>query len=483
VKFLRDFMSDRDIKPSLFSAENRRRAVYITMGATLVIAFLDVVVAPRISLGFLYLYPLILASGYFSWWKVLPLAMLYAVLAEVACPDVAGSAINQHTVVTVGGFTVAALFAAQLGMNRRRLESQFREIETSDRLRQEAQEEFRVLIETSAAAIVTVDADGRILESNRSAERVLGVGPESLRNEPIETYLPFLSGVFGPRKASPVFRTMVEGRGKRRDGSPFFAQVWFSTYQTSSGPRMAAIIWDASEQIRDREELGLRQLLTSSRIFMGAVSHEIRNLCAAISVVYLNLEKKNQFALDPDFQALGKLVEGLRQLSSSELRQASAGDLTVTDLAVLLEEVNIIANPTVEESEAEIEWEISPELPPVRADRSALLQVLLNLVNNAVRAVKNELDKTVSVVAYALEDDVVVRICNRGPVIKTPQDLFQPFQTGASSSGLGLYVSRAIVRTFKGELSYLHEGKRHCFLVQLKPVTATGEPRLRTGRN
>jgi signal transduction histidine kinase len=286
-----------------------------------------------------------------------------------------------------------------------------------------------------------------------------------------------LSGIQARAQKLTPFRTMVEGRGHRRDGSAFFAQVWLSTYRTTSGPRLAAIIWDASEQVREREELGLRQLLTSSRIFMGAISHEVRNLCAAISVVHLNLSKNSEFAENPDFQALGSLVESLRQLASSELRSATESDLSGTDLRGLLEELGIIAGPSAEELEAEIDWEIPEELPFVRADRSALLQVLLNLLNNGLRAVRAQQERRISVVVYALQDSVVVRICNRGPVIEAPQDLFQPFQSGADATGLGLYVSRAIVRTFGGELRYTSEPNRHCFLVELMSAPAHEGPR------
>ena len=49
---------------------------------------------------------------------------------------------------------------------------------------------------------------------------------------------------------------MLEGRALQKDGSVFYAQVWVSCYQTSAGLRMSVIVWDASEQRREYEELG-----------------------------------------------------------------------------------------------------------------------------------------------------------------------------------------------------------------------------------
>lgn len=454
-------------QPSPYSAPNRRRAYLMTGLGVWAIALADKFLVPSISLGFLYLFPIILATGFMARWQTVPFSILCALLAELGQAAPFSGAVYVRLVIIVSTFSVAGLFAAQMGYNRRRLETQLSELGTQIRLRKEAEEEIRVLIETSAAAIVTVGADGKIIQSNQSAERMLGFDGESMRGQSIVTFLPFLGGLEARMREAPAFRTMVEGRGKRRDGSAFFAQVWFSTYQTSSGPRLAAIIWDASEQVREREELGLRQLMSSSRIFMGAVSHEVRNLCAAISVVHLNLAQKPEFTSDPDFQALGTLVNSLKQLASSDLQSAAKDRLAGTDLNTLLEELGIIAGPAAEDAEARIDWEIPRALPTVRADRSALLQVLLNLVNNSLRAVQAQDDKRVSVVAYPMKDSVVIRICNPGPSIDAPEGLFQPFQAGSASTGLGLYVSRAILRTFGGELRYASQPNWNCFLVEL----------------
>src|SRR5271155_1550121 len=77
----------------------------------------------------------------------------------------------------------------------------------------------------------------------------------------------------------------------RRNRDAFLAAVWFSTYATSLGPRLAAIVVDLSEDLRDREDLSLDYLLKNTKILMGAVAHEIRNICGAVLAVYKNLSR------------------------------------------------------------------------------------------------------------------------------------------------------------------------------------------------
>jgi signal transduction histidine kinase len=75
-----------------------------------------------------------------------------------------------------------------------------------------------------------------------------------------------------------------------------------------------------------------------------------------------------------------------------------------------------------------------------------------------------------------LEDErVVVRVRDTGHGIPNPERLFQPFQQGAEATGLGLYLSRALVRTFKGDLRYEPEPLGCCFALDLIPSTDQGD--------
>ena len=114
----------------------------------------------------------------------------------------------------------------------------------------------------------------------------------------IKDFLPPLARVPPADESTPSFRTAMQCSGRRQDGEVFLADVWFSTYQTSAGPRLAAMLVDSSEDLRDKEESSLHHLMVASRLAVGAVSHEIRNVCGAISVVYENLSRHRELAAE-----------------------------------------------------------------------------------------------------------------------------------------------------------------------------------------
>ena len=91
-----------------------------------------------------------------------------------------------------------------------------------------------------------------------------------------------------------IFRTEMQTRGQSENGEVFLADVFFSTYNTAAGPRLAALLVDASEHLREREEASLQQLLAGSRILVAAVSHEVRNVCGAIGVMHENLARNGR---------------------------------------------------------------------------------------------------------------------------------------------------------------------------------------------
>ena len=144
---------------------------------------------------------------------------------------------------------------------------------------------------------------------------------------------------------------------------------------------------DSSEDLRDKEESSLHHLIVASRLAVGAVSHEIRNVCGAISVVYENLSRHGELAQNEDFRALGDLVEGLGKIATLELHQsAGSEELAPVNLGSVLDELRIVTGPPLRESGVLVRWDVPEVLPRVWADHHNLLQVLLNLTKNSLRA-------------------------------------------------------------------------------------------------
>jgi PAS domain S-box-containing protein len=347
------------------------------------------------------------------------------------------------------------------------VQQQIEEIERQSEARREAEEQLKIIIESSPAAILTADAQGTVLMANEAAHRMLAVTSGQLPGKLIQLYLPSLRNVSGPHVPQQFFRTVMQARGQRDDGETFLADICFSTYRTNAGARLAAMVLDASEELRTQEVSGLHQLLAGSRIVIGAVSHEIRNISGAVAAVHQNLSLDGLLAGNRDFEALGNLIAALERIANLNMQQSinQAADI---DLGVLLDELRIVISPMLEEESIEARWFVEPPLPPVWADRSSLMQVFLNLVTNSIRALSTHDKRILSVTAKAEGNRVQVEFADNGGGVTHPEQLFRPFQDGAQSSGLGLYLSRAFLHSFGGEIRYVALPDGACFIVNLK---------------
>ena len=138
--------------------------------------------------------------------------------------------------VSVAGFAMAGFFVSEVNKRRRMLADHLTERERQIRLRQEAEQQLRILIETSPLAILTLDHAGRVALANESARQLLGFDQDSLQGADVETYLPILHRMLQSHQAGGTnLRTNVECKGQRRNGEVFLAHVWLSTYRTSPG--------------------------------------------------------------------------------------------------------------------------------------------------------------------------------------------------------------------------------------------------------
>jgi two-component system, LuxR family, sensor kinase FixL len=422
--------------------------------------------------GGFYLLPLAIAAAFVSRWSIFALAIATAFVSEYFGPNVWGPETPQRLALSIVAFTGVGLFAGELARNRRMAIALLRKSQQEARLRLDTVTEMRALLESSPVGYLTVDSQGKIGMANTAACRLLGFTSDSPEGDPIEQYIPTLARLLESKQVVSLMQTMFEASGRRRTGEAFFSQAWVSSYNDGSGPRLAVVLSDVTEQIRNREESGLEQLLSNSRIVAGAVSHELRNLAAAASVLQHNLRKHAGLNENRDFQALETVLESILRLSSTELAGASEESLEGLHVGDLLQELRTIISPSLEEVGIDAVWEIEESLPPVRANRSGLLQVFLNLTKNSRAALQDTPHGRVRVVAYFLDGSVVIRISDNGPGITSAERLFQPFQPGASSAGLGLFVSRAIIRTFGGELHHLQPAGECSFIIELPAIVA-----------
>jgi PAS domain S-box-containing protein len=434
-----------------------------------------------VTLGFLYLFPMLMVGSVLKRWQIGIVAALCTFLAEIFDSfEWRPSAGIPRDILIFAAFLGMGLFVYEVVRSRQAALRHLNQIESESEARRAAEEQLKVLVDSSPVAIFTADAYGVVLQANDAAHRLFALSPGGLPGRSIRQYLPSLVNVPAPEPNGPSFRTVMQARGQRQDGESFLADIWFSTYRTSVGSRLAAMVVDTSEDLRNREEYSLHQLLAASRILVGAVSHEVRNVCGAIALVHENLARNSSLAHNKDFEALGTLIETLEKIAALELRQTPY-PATRVDLPALLEELRIVVEPALREEGIEVSWEIEPGLPAVWADRQSLMQVFLNLTKNSQRAMLDRPSPQLKIVARAEGQRVAVRVQDTGGGVLHPEHLFRPFQPGAQSTGLGVYLSRALMRSFRGDLRYEPEppGGRgqagSTFVVELSTVLA-GQP-------
>lgn len=440
-----------------------------------VIAVVDWRVDLNIAFAFLYLLPVLLVGTVLPRRLVVLSALLCTFLSDFFDPFPFTLAVSlPQDILVFAALAGCGLFAYEVTRRSRREAEDRHRVELEVTARREAEEQLEFLIESSPAAILTMGADHRILRANPAAHRLLGLPQAELTGNSIRNYLPAL-GRLSLSEPSHTFRTEMQCRGERGNGEVFLANVFFSTYNTAAGPRLAALVMDASEDLRDREESNLEQLLAGSRILVGAVSHEIRNVCGAIAITHENLVRSGILGGNKDFEALGALVETLNRIACMELTQSSSkAQAGIIDLSESLDDLRIVLEPCCHEADISVHWDIAKGLPPVWADRHRLLQVLLNLTKNSERALRDADVKRIDISASAGKGVVSVRITDTGPGIGSVAKLFQPFQQGAESTGLGLYISRAFVRAFRGELRHDPSMPGCSFVIELA-MAGSGE--------
>jgi len=216
----------------IWEPRHRTAVLLISGGIVLAIAALDWWTKPYISLGFFYLFPIMLAAGFLPRWAIALMGIACALLSEWfsnLAPADAPIRSSFEALALVG----SGLFISEVLRNRQ--------------LRLASQERIRVLVETSPAAIVTVDEHGIIELANDAAAALMVPRDGNLVGQPIAAFLPELHHALRWEEG-PQFRTSMQCRGHRGNGESFLAAVWFSSYKEGQAPKLAAIIADVSEE-------------------------------------------------------------------------------------------------------------------------------------------------------------------------------------------------------------------------------------------
>lgn len=434
------------------------------------------------SLGVLYTIPVLIAAAVLTRWQMVLFGIFAAIARAPFTPATSSLEFVLKFAMASIAYTCTGLLLVEMSNNRRRLLVSIQRVQMEQALRRRAEEQLRTLADSSPAAILTLDVRAHVLAANRAAHDMLGVPVGALVGTSVDQNLPMFANALKVASNDRLIRTSVEGWARRQDDHQFPIQAWFSVYGHGSERCLAAIVVDMSEEIRDRERENFQHLLDYNRLLASAVSHEIRNLCAAISVVCSNLNARTEIRGNADFDALARLVAGLMELASFDLRNTSDGPGRGTDLKAVLDQLRVVIEVDWDEIGGQVVWDIPEPLPHVAANAHGLLQIFLNLCQNSLRAVEHARERKLTISATVEGDDIVLTFADSGKGVSKPESLFHlhPLHSDAGGTGLGLYISRELARSVGGDLRHVPSaaGARFAVTVPLaRAVVSAGERR------
>jgi two-component system nitrogen regulation sensor histidine kinase GlnL len=204
-------------------------------------------------------------------------------------------------------------------------------------------------------------------------------------------------------------------------------------------------------------------------------AHEVRNPLAAISGAAQLLRQREA---DPRTQQLAELIESEAQrlANLSERLLGARVDLTTRAINVHAMLEHLARLLVAERSDVRVLRDYDPSLPALHGDPDRLLQVLLNLVRNAIEAnarcvvlrsraeagMRHANGQAVPAIRIEVEDDGV------GVPQHIETTLFEPMVSGrANGSGLGLALAREIAREHGGDLHHQRRAGATCFVLVL----------------
>jgi signal transduction histidine kinase len=226
--------------------------------------------------------------------------------------------------------------------------------------------------------------------------------------------------------------------------------------------RCAVAIDNARLLVETRREAELRQRV------LAIVSHDLRNplsaiLMAAGRVVSGAPEGAAGERLHRAGDTIQRAAERMNRLIADLLDAASvqAGRLSVAPTpqspAAMLREVAEAFGPAAREKGLSLEVEVEADVPDVLADHDRIVQVLSNLVSNAVKVTARG-GVTVGARVVGAEAAFTVRDTGPGVPAELVPRLFEPYARGADASykgtGLGLWISKGIVDAHGGEIGF-----------------------------
>ncbi|MBA5686776.1 PAS domain-containing sensor histidine kinase [Rugamonas apoptosis] len=346
---------------------------------------------------------------------------------------------------------------------------------------------FGGLLESMPDAIIMANASGRVVLANRQAETLFGYGRGELRGTLLEQLMParFRGSHVGHRSdyfTQPQVRPMGSGRdlyGLRKDGKEFPVEISLSPIETGEGMLIMSAIRDSSERRHiehtlHEKNIELANANAAKDRFLAGMSHELRTPLNAIIGFTgtmlmklpgpINSEQERQLhTIQGSARHLLSLINDLLDLTKIESGKVELNFLPLQGRPLIEEVLQLFRQPALQK-ELALSFDSEPHDVALMTDRRALQQILMNLINNAIKfTVQGEVAVRLDVVTRDGAACARVSVRDTGPGIAPEQQgrLFQAFaQLDASNTrpqegtGLGLHLSQKLAGLLHGHIEF-----------------------------
>jgi PAS domain S-box-containing protein len=350
----------------------------------------------------------------------------------------------------------------------------------AERQTKESENKIRVIFENSAVGIAMVDPDERLVSWNKYLLELLGMEDKDLYQKPVEKL--YTSEEWKKIKVEEIrkkgARHNFETKLVHKSGKNIDVNLSVNIIRDQDNQPLGAvcIIQDITQQKRVKEmliqsKIAAEEANRSKSLFLANMSHELRTpMNTIMGMLTLTLDGNltdeqqdnlivakeaadNLLGLLNDILDLSRVEAGKMTLESTEFHLPNVVRSVCKGLSVLAEKKNL-----------KLEAEIGDDVPDLlEGDPIRLRQVLINLINNAI---KFTLKGSVRVVVEKIsrhDDHVVVRISVIDQGIGIPQDkqdqIFNVFVQADYSTtrrfggtGLGLAISKRLVEMMGGQI-------------------------------
>jgi len=367
-----------------------------------------------------------------------------------------------------------------LGESFRELNNAFSKvIEEFKRERSEKQESYRYLqtvVQHIGVGLLCFNHEGEVELINTAAKRLFQV--PTLRNikalgEIDEKLLRSVTGLKGGNRT--LVRTAVENETLQL--------AIYATEFRMHGDMYKLVSFQNIHTELEEKEMEAWQNLTQ------VLAHEIMNSITPIAslsdTVYMLLERNARlengaFYIEKEslsdvkeaLNTINKRSHGLMRFVNSyrDFTQIPEPDYELFSIRELLERVRHLNRGEAEAQDVEIAIEVEPESLELTADPQLVEQTLINLIKNAFRALEEVDEGRITLIARLdSEGRVLIMVRDNGPGIKQAnlEKIFIPFYSTSQSkeftgggSGIGLSLSRQIMRMHRGTLTVQSEKER-----------------------